>query len=409
MQRILDKTKAVVDITITGAYPEDFINRLAADCIPFWGLEKKDALTWDVSMFASDYKTIRKTAKRSMCRTHIRAKRGLPFRIKRMRKRRVLIAGTAAAVLAALILPLFVWTFEVEGNTDVSDREIIRALDEIGIDVGTFGYSINPVLTETKMLLKIPQLSYLTINVKGGKATVVVREDIPAPEVLDETVVTDLVATETGVITKMEILRGKSLVDEGQTVLKGEKLVTGIIEHYANDTLFTVQTVRSLGEVYARTWKKLTAMMPLEYVQKEPTGEEKTKYSLIIGSKRINFYIDSGNSYDKCDKIIETDYLTLAGGIQFPIALEKITEKAWEPAAASMDQQQAEKLLQNYLSASVKSQLLGGQIMKTEFETDVSDGLITVSAVCECEQQIATEVMAQLPVETDNAPELGKE
>lgn len=403
MQRILDSTKAVVDITITGAYPEEFINRLAADSIPFWNLNKKDPLNWDVSMFASDYKNIRKTAKRSMCRTHIRRKRGLPFRMKRLRKRRILIFGTIAAILAALMLPLFIWTFEVEGNVKVSDREIIRALNEIGIDVGTFGYSVNPVITETKMLLKIPQLSYLTINVKGGKASVVVREDVPAPEILDETVVTDLVATETGVITKMEILRGNALVETGQTVFKGEKLVTGLIEHYANETLFTVQAVRSMGEVYARTWKKAAATMPLEYMQKEPTGEEKTKYSLIIGSKRINFYFNSGNSYDKCDKIIETEYLTLPGGIQFPLALEKITERAFETSWAVIDEQTAEKQLQDWLCRSIKSRLLGGQIIKAEFETHAASGLITVTAVAECEQQIATEVMAAIPMENDNA------
>ena len=403
MQRILDSTKAVVDITISGAYPEELINRLAADSIPFWNLNKKDPLNWDVSMFASDYKAIRKTAKRSMCRTHIRRKRGLPFRIKRLRKRRILVFGAVCAVLTALILPLFIWTFEVEGNTTVSDREIIRALDEIGIDVGTFGYSVNPVLTETKMLLKIPQLSYLTINVKGGKATVVVREDVPAPEILDESVVTDLVATETGVITKMEILRGKSLVEEGQTVFKGEKLVTGLIEHYANENLLTTQAVRSMGEVYARTWKKAAAVIQLEYMQKEPTGEEKTKYSLIIGSKRINFYFNSGNSYDKCDKIIETGYLTLPGGIQFPLALEKITEKALETSPAIMDEQTAETLLQDWLVRSIESRLLGGRIIKTEFETDAGTGLITVTAVAECEQQIATEVMAPIPMANDNA------
>lgn len=403
MQRILDSTKAVVDITITGAYPEEFINRLAADSIPFWNLNKKDPLNWDVSMFASDYKNIRKTAKRSMCRTHIRRKRGLPFRMKRLRKRRILVFGTITAILAALMLPLFIWTFEVEGNVKVSDREIIRALNEIGIDVGTFGYSVNPVITETKMLLKIPQLSYLTINVKGGKASVVVREDVPAPEILDETVVTDLVATETGVITKMEILRGNALVETGQTVFKGEKLVTGLIEHYANETLFTVQAVRSMGEVYARTWKKAAATMPLKYMQKEPTGEEKTKYSLIIGSKRINFYFNSGNSYDKCDKIIETEYLTLPGGIQFPLALEKITERAFETSWAVIDEQTAEKQLQDWLCRSIKSRLLGGQIIKAEFETHAASGLITVTAVAECEQQIATEVMAAIPMENDNA------
>lgn len=186
-------------------------------------------------------------------------------------------------------------------------------------------------------------------------------------------------------------------------MFKGEKLVTGLIEHYANENLLTVQAVRSMGEVYARTWKKAAAVMPLEYMQKEPTGEEKTKYSLIIGSKRINFYFNSGNSYDKCDKIIETEYLTLPGGIQFPLALEKITEKALETSPAIMDEQTAETLLQDWLVRSIESRLLGGRIIKTEFETDAGTGLITVTAVAECEQQIATEVMAPIPMANDNA------
>ncbi len=403
MQRLLDKTRAIVDITINGAYPQELINRLAAESVPFWNLNKMDPLCWEISMFASDYKRIRKAAKRAMCKTHIIRRHGLPFLAKRFARRRVLIVGMAVAVAAALVMPMFIWSFEVVGNTTVTDREIIAALKELGIGVGTFGYSIKPALVETRMLLKIPELSYMTINVKGGKATVVVRQEIPAPQVLDESVVTDLVATETGVITRMEVLRGKSLVETGQTVLKGQKLVTGIIEHYANDNLFRVQTVRSIGEIYATTWKKFSAQLPLDYEVMELIGEEKTKYALIIGSKRINFYIDSGNYYDKCDKIIETEYLTLPGGIQLPIALERTVERACICRTDQLDRQQAEQQLKDYILDSVGSGLTGGSVMDSEFDICVTDGLMTATAVCRCSQQIGTEVMAQLPVYPDNA------
>lgn len=397
MKRLLDSARALVVIRITGASPQELINRMALANIPFWDLERRDELCWFVTMYAADYKHLRPMIRRSMCRTRVMKRRGLPFFARRMKKRRVLLAGLALCILAAVILPMFVWSYQVEGNETVPEEAILRALDEIGVGVGTFGPSIHPSVVKNKMLLKIPQLAWLTVNVSGGRATVVVREETPKPDILDENMVTDLVASTTGVIDEMEILRGREQVKVGQTVLEGETLVSGVIQHKSYDTLLAVQQVRSMGEVYAITWRKLTARMPVEYRQKTYTGEKKTKFALLIGKKRLNLYLDSGNSYEEYDKITHRDYLTLPGGLSFPLGIEKTVIRAYESAPVTMPTEQAQALLEKYLLEAVKAQMTGGEILDSTFAVSLCDGLLEVSAVCRCREQIAKEVPAQLP------------
>lgn len=406
MKRVLDGARARVEIRITGASPQELINRMARANIPFWDLRRQDELCWYITMYAADYKRLRPMIKRSMCRTHVMGRRGFPFFARRMKKRRVLLAGLALCVATAMLLPMFVWSYQVEGNETVPTQAILRALDEIGVGVGTFGPSIHPSVVKNKMLLKLPQLAWLTVNVSGGIATVVVREETPKPDILDENMVTDLVASATGIVTSMEILRGREQVRVGQTVLEGEKLVSGVIEHRSYDTLLAVQQVRSMGEVYATTWRKLTARMPLEYRQKSYTGEKKTKYALLIGKKRLNLCLDSGNSYEEYDKITHRDLLTLPGGLTFPIGIEKTVIRAYESAPVMMPVEQAQATLEKYLLEAVKAQMTGGEILDSSFSADLCDGLLEVSVVCRCREQIAREVPAEISgLENDNLNE----
>lgn len=389
MQELFNKLKAVVTIQITGAYPGDLINRLAEAKVSFWDLVKEDELTWRITMFAGDYKKIMIHAKRSMCRVHILKREGLPFFTRKFKKRTALLAGLTLVLIAVAVLPKYIWYFEVEGNETVPDQQIIRALNEAGVSVGTYGPSIRGVAVKNKVLPNLPELSWLTINVSGGKATVVVRERIEKPEILNESIKSDLVADKTGIITKVEVLRGRSLVAVGQTVLAGDLLVSGEIPHENN--INTVQTVRSMGEIYARTWYKLTAVTPKTYGKKNYTEQTEEKYVIIFFGKRINLYFSSGKTFPKYDKIVELKQLKIPGGITFPIAVEKSVCSEYEMEQAELQEQDAEEILKQYLIRQLTGSIIGG-VTQDKYICANSDEFFMMTMNAECEEQIAQEV-----------------
>ena len=98
----------------------------------------------------------------------------------------------------------------------------------------------------------------------------------------------DVAAAKSGLIEKVQVYAGSPLVKKGDTVLAGERLVTGNLE----SALGTRRQVHALAEVYARTWYEFSAQMPLELYSKAYTGEEFTRRALYIGNWRLNFYLN---------------------------------------------------------------------------------------------------------------------
>lgn len=386
MTGLINQFRGTVKAEITGASPQDLLNRLNRAGIPFWDITRVSDFTIRISMYASGYRNIRQHAKKAMCRVRLIEKNGLPFQARRIKKRWILIAGAIFCVLLTITLQRFVWTFEVQGNETIPDEQILRALDELGIGVGMRGSQIKPQEIKHQMLLKIPELSWLTINVSGGRATVLVKERIQTPEIPDETASSILIASRTGVITKVEVLSGQARIEPGQTVLEGEVLISGVMDVAPN-----LKRSRAIGEVYARTWYTLTAAIPVNYEQKSYTGAEKSKYSLIIGDKRIKLYINGGISFEEYDKIIEEYHADLPGGVSFPLALVRETCAEYVGIETEIEQKDGEVLLKQYLLSQIEGQMSGGVIRRSSFDTQVRDGLLILTAVCECEEQIGVE------------------
>lgn len=120
-----------------------------------------------------------------------------------------------------------------------------------------------------RALLELEDVGFLTINIKGIRAEVVVREAPVKPEIVDKNKRADVVAVRDGVILEVGAKAGKEMVKEGDAVLKGEVLISGLVT-YENGTgeSFSSRQLRAEGEVWAITER---TRMPLPAL--ENTGE----------------------------------------------------------------------------------------------------------------------------------------
>lgn len=270
-------------IVIKGEYNENVLNLCAQNRIILWNsrLHKKDIET---CITINDFKRLRTIIRGNKVKLHIIKKAGLPFKIQKNRNRSGLFIGFIILALFLKIMSGYIWVIDVSGNKKVKSYEILNACRQIGITEGIRAKDINPKTDREHLLLKCDSLSWASLNIEGCRLTVNVTEIGKLPE--KEESATNLKAKADGIIKKIDVTLGNCVVKVGDTVKKGDLLVSGISET-ANGTKFT----RSLGEIYAKTTREYKLSKPYKQEIISPTGETKQKRVLEFFTLKIPLYL----------------------------------------------------------------------------------------------------------------------
>ena len=247
---------------------------------------------------------------------------------------------------------------------------------------------MNIDLVRSAMLLRVPELQWLTVNIHGSCADVDVRERVDPPEVVDNDAPVELYATADGVIVRMAVLQGETRVQRGDFVTAGEVLVSGA----PTDLQGGVRGVHALGSVRARTLYELTAELPLTRAEKVPDGAVHTRWALIVGKKRINFYQSSGIPEAECDKITTEYACSLPGVFTLPVSLVRERRLPYATRAAAVTQEDANAELEQALMETLLRRIgADGEIVSSAFTQTALGETLVVTLRAECEQEIAAE------------------
>lgn len=380
-----------VRIEVCGARPERVMNVMSSRGVSFRRAEKisEDRLAFSCTKNA-EKAAIKAAQECGMTVTELK-KSGALFFAQKLKKRAVLLAAAFAVIIAAYYMSLFVWEVRVEGNQTVPSGEIRAALEQSGYGIGCFGPAADREYAASFVRMTVGKLSWVGINIRGCVMTVIVRERREPPDIIAEKDPCDIAAAKTGVITSFDDFSGRGLADVGDTVLKGQRLVSGEMPDLSGG----VRYVHSTASVKARTWYVLSAVMPLSYGVKDYTGIQKEKNALILGDLRINLYLNSRISEQECDNIIYDERGMLFGNYPLPVMRRVTIAAPYETVIMSMPEYEAEALLRERLERRLKSMLAEGEIVDMSFES-ISDGnAVTVVMRAECLEEIACEAPLQ--------------
>ena len=228
---------------------------------------------------------------------------GLPALIKRYRHRYGIAIGALVGLVFAVYTSGLVWDIRVEGNSRLSESEVIGILKTCGFNEGIGHRGLNTGVIENRVLIYSDDISWITINIIGTVAEVEIRETA----VVDESefmAAANLVAERAGVVEYFEQTRGNVAVVTGEAVSEGQLLVGGVYGSEEEGFRYTV----AKGKVYASTERDISVEIPLKYEKKVYTGESKTEKYLIFFENEIKFYGNSGNLYASCDTIDTVEY-----------------------------------------------------------------------------------------------------
>ncbi len=384
MGRIYEKLRGRLRIEACGAYVEGLLNAAALEAVELWDIECVDDYTLRLNVYEPDYPRLQALGEKCMCELKVLSARGGSRDRKLIKRRWGLLAFLLAGALLLFVSSLFVWEIEVVGNDKLSRGQILRALSRSGVDLGAYRYSISADLVRSSMMQQLPELGWMTVNINGSRAVAVIVERQEKPEIYAQSDPADIVAAESGIIKRMSVENGKPVVKQGDSVLEGELLVSGVMDSLSNGSKF----VRAKAKVLADTWHELSAVCPVREEVKEPGLLSHSRFALVFGKRRINLYFDSGKAIDGCDKIIHEYKLGVEGLFALPVTLvrEELipydTELQQAYDREAMAQQLEKELLED----------VEGEVLSQSFSQGESGGTYVLTLRSHCLEDIALAV-----------------
>lgn len=395
LKKAVKLLRGSVCVRTKSAYPERMLNLCSARGIEFWDVRWIDDTALSFCVARGDLRALRRAAEGCGAEVSIERTAGTPFFFARLRRRHALFAGGILCAALLLVNSLFIWDFEVTGNETVPTETILHALREHGVHRGTFIYSFRSQDICNRVLPELKDLCWVAVNVRGCKAYVQVRERVRAPERVNESEPTNVIAAKPGLITKVRALDGEKRVLPGTSVQQGQLLIAGVVDTGGTEKpSVTTRFLAGKGEVWARTWYDLTVRVPLTYEKKVYTGKEKRSHTLIWGENRLKIGAKGSSICNvDCDKIKNQTQWTLFGLFALPVTWETETLLSYEleitPRSRADAEAQGKDVLGTYLAA-----LLGetGSVTQRRFSTAAEGDTLVVTLSAECEEQIGKEV-----------------
>lgn len=381
MKKFTEQIRGAARVELCGALPEPALNTCAVNGIMLWDLECVDECTVRATVYEDQLKPLRLIAEKTMCELTVISMRG-GSKSRKMVKRRLWLLICAAIVgLLLCVSSLFIWEIDVRGCDRLNEGQILRALSDCGVRPGCFWPAMSADLVRSEMLLSLPELSWMTVNVSGSRAVVLVCERAEKPEIFNESAPRDIVAGKTGIISRVSVQSGKALVSRGQAVIEGEMLVSGRVDSITNPPRY----VCARGQIMADTYYEITAACPENLPIKGDEGRTRKKFALKIGENRINLYFGSGNDIDGCDKIIKEYNLGIEGLFAIPVSLvvEELVSRE-EKTDCFSDEAGMKERLYEYLSTSID-----GEIISQSYSTAHEGGAMYVTMTAHCLEDIA--------------------
>lgn len=325
IQTISHYLNGYLQIQLNGFSPERFLNLCRNNQIEIWDLECREN-GYRFLITVASCKKIRPLARKAHVRIKIIGRFGLPFFLQRNRRRKLYAGGITVFFLLLAVMSRFIWNITVEGNYRFTDDTIIKYLDQKDIRYGIMKSAVDCDEVEASIRMDFPEIIWVSARVSGTRLMIKVKENevMAAVPIRDETP-RDLIAEKDGVITDMIVRRGKAQVAAGDTVEKGQVLVSGMIPIY-NDAaeLVNEQYVRADADIFAETTRTYAEDIPRLITQRTNTGKKRSGIELRLMNRSLVLILP-GSRKNPWEYVRESRQLSVLGDFYLPVWLSRIT------------------------------------------------------------------------------------
>ncbi len=233
-----------------------------------------------------------------------------------------------------------------------------------------------------KILDKYPdKLEWIEIENVGMTYKVRIEQRI-ITKIKDNNNLCNIVAQKSGIITKIINKQGMNIKTTGDYVSKGDIIIAGDIKTAEDEVK---NRVCATGEVYAEIWLTANVSLPLNYKEKQKTGEKRWNFMIDTGKeKKILLKNRFKNSIIKNKKLFKVGPFTFYKQTEYEV---KIKNKKY-------NLEQAEKEALSQALSKVKMQLNDKERIITQkvLNKDVKNSKMKIEVFVSVEKQIGKQV-----------------
>ena len=315
-EKFLIFLKGYIDFRAEGGFPERFINLCSANGVDIKNV-KMFRETISASCSVKAYRGIRKIAKKSGMKVRMTGKHGMPFFIHRNRNRTGIIFGFVFMIIVTSFLSGRIWVVNVKGNEQIPAEEIISSFYDLGVRTGVRKESLNAKEIARTALTEVEGLMWNAVNINGCKVTIEIKEQVKKDIVAaDDGVPSNIVASNSGQVTRIENFVGTAVVEVGSAVEKGDIIVSGAVINKDESVSF----YKAEANVIAKTKNTVSAMIP-SVQDMRVYGRDRSRKFVTFFSLRfpVNLVTEPKGSYNFS---VSEDFLS-SSGEKLPVGITK--------------------------------------------------------------------------------------
>lgn len=354
MQRFLRYVKGTVTIKVIGYSLQRFMNLCSVK-----GIELKKVQIYDgfatMELYLRDIYDIKPIVRKTKMKVVLLEKKGLPFSMKKWKKRTGFFIGLCLCFILIYSLSLFIWDIELIGGVKMTTPFLISYLQDEGVGYGTLITKIDTEGLEKALRAEYPYIKWTDVSISGTKLVIAVKEnDQVEDNITKEETPCDLYATVNGTVNSIVTRSGIPQVTLGQSVQSGEKLVSGQIPIMNDDdTVRNYLYTHSDADIYLDTEFVYEKEIPYIHEVKAYTGEEKCLYYMKLYQKSfsLGFLPQSG----EFDIVTDLKQAKLFKDFYLPVYYGKIYYKKYEIKKLKYTESEIKQVLNEGLDDFCKS------------------------------------------------------
>ncbi|MBE6751775.1 MAG: hypothetical protein E7556_04535 [Ruminococcaceae bacterium] len=301
-----------VEFEAKGGFPERFLNLCTVNGITLWQVQN-DGVKVKACTPIKAYKNIKKSARNSGMKVKIIRKHGFPFFIKNNRARVGVLVGLLFVICSLALSTCMLWNIEVTGNTKIKSEVLMESLNNNGVRIGVFKSKLDTIAIENKLLDEYKDLSWVSINIFGTKAVLEVKENSEKPEMADDITPMNIVAKKDGQIVLVEGHKGANAVKEGDVVVKGDLLISGVTINADGSE----KTIHATGKVFAKTLTNVYGECEAEKKENVLKSSGNKYYLYALGGEIPLFFKCKGEKLYKGENLLKSTSGELPFGVKW--------------------------------------------------------------------------------------------
>ena len=373
-----------VRIEVEGYYIERFINICQNKKILIWNLKRQKGVKLFLNIGIKDFKKLKNIARKTNCKIKISKKKGIPFILHRYKKRKIFAIFLIIIAFAIYTSSKYVWNIEVQVEDNLQIEQIEEDLADLGLRKGVRKSKIETDKLINELRLKRNDISWIGIDLKGTNVIVKAVKSDEKPDLLDNSDYCNIVASKSGVITKIIAQNGTAVVNVGDEVNEGDVLIAGYMEGKYTDKRY----VHSLGVVQAKIKYQKSEKFYLNQENLRNTGNEEKKFQIKFNNFQINFY-KTLSKFKIYDTIYTEKNLKIFSNFYLPISIVEITNKEQVKETQKYSKEEVIELGKEKLSKAIEEDIANKEnILGVTVDTEEQEDFVEVCVTYEVLENI---------------------